>query len=386
MARSRSARHAAACAVAALLSMVAVLPRTTEAHKAITSPYNFNEHVYPILRERCGRCHFEGGPTPMSLTSYKDAIPWAESIREQLVGEKMPPWYADPTGPAVKSGHHLPTRELDIVVTWAVGGTPLGEIGKDPAPFAAPAGQWAGGEPDVKLPMPAAHTLPAGVLEETREFVLPTGFTEPTWVKAADLMPGLPSMVRDAVIAVEHGPVLAAWVPGDEPTLSPSGTAFKVPAGARLTLQIHYKKHWQDEQESRSDKSIVGLYVSDAPVSGRSLDAVTIAPPTESTGETVRFSTTLAAAARVVAIRPSFDRAYESVDVHAVLQGGRTLPLLLLRSAQPQWYRRYWLGEPLELPAGTTIEIVAASAPKDEFAVAIPQRYPLRVHLDYVAP
>ena len=45
----------------------------------------------------------------MSLTTYIDALPWAESIREQLVGERMPPWYVDPTGPAVKGGHFLPT-------------------------------------------------------------------------------------------------------------------------------------------------------------------------------------------------------------------------------------------------------------------------------------
>ena len=248
----------------------------TEAHKAITSPYNYNDHVYPILRERCSRCHFDGGPTPMSLMSYKDAIPWAESIREQLVGEKMPPWYPDMMGPAVKAGHPLPTRELDVLVTWAVGGTPQGDFAKDPPPFAPPVNVWRTGEPDVKIPMAAEHTLPAGTMEETKEFLLSTGFTEVKWVKAADLMPGRASMVRDAVVSVENGPVLAAWVPGHEATAAPSGAAFKVPAGAKIKLQVHYKKHWQDEQETRSDKSIVGLYLTDAPVSGRELQALAI--------------------------------------------------------------------------------------------------------------
>lgn len=389
MPRNRSVRRAAravAGASAGALALVALLPPATEAHKAITSPYNFNEHVYPILRERCGRCHFEGGPTPMSLTSYKDAVPWAESIREQLVGEKMPPWYPDPTGPAVKAGHHLPTRELDILVTWAVGGTPLGEIGKDPAPFVPTAGAWPAGEPDVRIPMPAEHTLPPGTMEDTKEFVLPTDFTEPTWIKAADLMPGLPSMVRAAVIAVENGPVLAAWVPGDDATPAPSGSAFKVPAGAKLTLRMHYKKHWQDEQESRSDKSTVGLYTTDAPVSGRELQSVAVTPAAPSAAHDTTFSKTLTTAVRIVAIRPSFDRAYATVDVRAVLAGGRTVPLVLLRSAQPQWYRRYWLAEPIELPAGATIEVVATAAPEDDFAAAVVARYPLGLDLDYVVP
>ena len=115
--------------VALILAPVAFIAPATEAHKAITSPYTYNEHVFPIFRDRCGRCHFEGGPTMMSLLTYNDAIPWAESMREQLVGERMPPWYADPMGPAVKGGHTITPRELDIIVTWATGGNPQGDLG-----------------------------------------------------------------------------------------------------------------------------------------------------------------------------------------------------------------------------------------------------------------
>lgn len=376
----------AMAAVVAVVALNTLDPAVIEAHKAITSPYNYNDHVYPILRERCSRCHFEGGPTPMSLMSYKDAIPWAESIREQLVGEKMPPWYSDPRGPAVKAGHALPTRELDVLVTWAVGGTPQGDLTKDPPAFVPPVGRWPAGEPDVKIPMDAEQTLPAGTGEETREFLLPTGFTDTTWVKAADLMPGLPSMVRDALISVENGPVLAAWVPGDEVIAAPSGAAFKIPAGGRVTLRIHYKKHWQDEQEARSDRSTIGLYLADPPVSDRELEALVMDGPASGDASSARtFSGTLKAAARVVALRPSFDRAYQTVDVHAVLQSGRTVPLLQLRSAPPQWYRRYWLAESIELPSGTTVEVVATPAPPDEFALSTPRRFPLQVSLDYVA-
>src|SRR6188768_1363902 len=94
------------------------------AHKAITSPYTYNEHVFPILRDRCARCHAEGGPTPMSLTTYAASTPWAQSMREQLLWERMPPWYADPGGPAVKGSQALSPRELDVLITWATGGNP----------------------------------------------------------------------------------------------------------------------------------------------------------------------------------------------------------------------------------------------------------------------
>ena len=32
-----------------------------ETHKPITSKYTYNEDVFPILRDRCGRCHIQDG-------------------------------------------------------------------------------------------------------------------------------------------------------------------------------------------------------------------------------------------------------------------------------------------------------------------------------------
>src|SRR2546427_11798354 len=89
------------------LGLVITATTVPQAHKAITSKYNYNEHVFPILRERCGTCHVDGGAAPMSLLTYKDAVPWAESIREELLAAKMPPWYVDPVGPPMKGGHML---------------------------------------------------------------------------------------------------------------------------------------------------------------------------------------------------------------------------------------------------------------------------------------
>ena len=111
-------------ALGVLVVVLAFGALRTEAHKGITSKYNYNIHIFPILKERCALCHYEGGPAPMSLGDWMKAVPWAESAREHLITEKMPPWYADPTGPAVRGGHFLPTQELDMLLSWLVGGTP----------------------------------------------------------------------------------------------------------------------------------------------------------------------------------------------------------------------------------------------------------------------
>ena len=101
----------------------------------------------------------KAAPAPMSLLKYSidagGAAAWAESIRENLVSEAMPPWYVDPTGPAVKNNQGLTPRELDTIVTWATGGTPQGNLNKKPldAPISV---NWTLGKPDVSIPMAQA--------------------------------------------------------------------------------------------------------------------------------------------------------------------------------------------------------------------------------------
>src|SRR5262245_57061026 len=153
----------------------------TEAHKAVTSPYTYNTDIFPILRDHCGRCHVEGGPAPMSLLSWNEgpnsATPWAESIRQLIVGEQMPPLYVDSLGPAVKGGFGLSPAQSDKLLTWATGGTPEGDPGKKPGRVTYQS-RWTSGPPDLQLPMESDYTMAAGETDETREFVIPTRLDE----------------------------------------------------------------------------------------------------------------------------------------------------------------------------------------------------------------
>ena len=90
-----------------------------QAHKAVTSRYSFSKDVFPLLRDNCGRCHVAGGPAPMSLLTYKDAVAWAEAVRDELTAERMPPWPVDPLGPGVKGAHPINAQDLNVIVTWA---------------------------------------------------------------------------------------------------------------------------------------------------------------------------------------------------------------------------------------------------------------------------
>ena len=71
-------------------------------------------------------------------------------------------------------------------------------------------------------------------------------------------------------------------------------------------MQVHYKKHFDQEQVAVSDKSTIGMYFTDPPLSGRELQSFAIDAPKGSTGPDASTSATdkLPAATRIVARPP----------------------------------------------------------------------------------
>src|SRR5262245_16646064 len=188
---------------AAAVAIVALSLQYGEAHKAITSKYTYNDDVFPILKERCSQCHVSGGVAPMSLMTYEEAFPWAESIRAELVAAHMPPWNAEDGFGDLRRAHMLPSKELDVLLTWATGGNPRGALDQK-LPEVKLRNEWTLGKPDLTLPLPSEFTLVADKMEDTQEFTLAADTSEPRWVRAVDLLPGTPSLVRSAKIFVKE--------------------------------------------------------------------------------------------------------------------------------------------------------------------------------------
>ncbi len=380
-------KHVMGSCVAVALAIVFFLVATQHigAHTPVTSRYDYNKDVFPLFRDHCSVCHVEGGPAPMSLVTYKSAMPWAQSIRDELTAGRMPPWPVDPTSPPIKGGYPVSSRDIDAMVVWASGGTPESYTDAKPAEVAFNP-KWQLGLPDLKIAMEGEHTVPPSAIEEVSEFSMPINVTDTKWIKAADLMPGNPSMVRDAVISIENGPVLALWQPGGATISAPSGAAFRLAPGSKIHLQMHYKKHFDQEQNAVADKSTIGLYFTDPPPSGRELQSFEIDSPKGAGDASASgpFENPLPRAARIVALRPMLDRAYESLSVDAITPSGGTVPLLRLLGPRPQWFQRYWLQEPVELASGSKIVVHITPLADYSDEPVVTRKFPLQVVLDYV--
>jgi len=340
-------RPAVRIGVAATIAAAAIVLSTSrgEAHKPITSPYTYNEDVFPLLRDRCGRCHVSGGVAPMSLMTHADAVPWGESIKTELLAGTMPPLNVDTSPGHFRNVDGLTAREMNVLLTWVTGGTPPGDDAKNPMPMKVDSA-WPLGPPDLTLEMPSPYTLNVDSHDATVEFKLPTGTREPRLLRAVDLRPGTPSIVRWATIALskpnsESEDVLGLWLPGDPPVPLDDRLGFELPAGAELTLRVHYRKTWEYERKELNDRSVVGLYFAKEPAT---------------VVRKVVAGSTITEDMRALAIYPRAGLANTAVSVVAERPDGSRVELIAFHP-RPDWARRYWFVEPIALLRNTKITV-----------------------------
>ncbi len=337
--------------IAAVLAAVVFHSIRVEAHKPITSKYTYTEDVFPIVNARCGGCHAAGGVAPMSLLSYKEAFPWAESIRVELLANHMPPSFEEPGYGDIRRPTRLSPRELDVLLTWVTGGTPEGPAKRlSASPLK---NEWKIGKPDLVFQMPAPFIVAADTMEATQEFVL-TSTTADRWIRAADVLPGTPAIVRNAVVfsrsaADEEPNVLALWNPGDPPANPPGGSAFRWPAGSELVLRVHYLKTWTYDGKAVSDRSSVGVYLANGTLD-KEIRSVSI----NGNAYTLEQDT------QAVAIRIEAKEADKKLKLEAIRPDGTRIPMISLLT-RPTWNRRYWFSRPVALPRGTRINIAGNS-------------------------
>ena len=346
----------------AVLAVALGLTTPAAGHKPITSPFTFYEDVLPITQARCGSCHAPDGVAPMSLLTHDAAVPWAESLRLELVASRMPPgsdvWPRD----RVRHTPPLTARELNVLLTWATGGTPSGDPAKGTTPPERPAG-WTLGPPTEVLPMPSVgldSNEPARVVET----ILPLG-PRPRALVAVDFRPGTPAIVRSARIIVrEHqggsarDTPVGLWVPGDEAAPLPDRAAWQVTPGAELVVRTAYRKRWDRERQAASDQSAVALYENEGPPGTPAgvLDVLATAPDT--TGRRVVAAARVTRPSRVLAFWPDTALAGASVRVD-VVQADGPRALLAAFIARAGWERRFRLVAPERVRPGARVEVSA---------------------------
>ena len=395
------------------IGVVLTLAISPSGHTPISSRWNYNEHLFPIFHDQCGSCHNDGGIAPMSLLTYQDAFPWTQSIREEILGLRMPPWQAEDGFGRFQNGHALSAVQMDMILEWSSGGYPLGPRDQVP-PVPEITDEWLLGEPSVTLRMPEAFTIDANTDTTVRYFALPAETTEDRVIKAVDFHPGARSVVRSASVFIDasgaaqllddadpgqgfgedpthafpNAPPVAVWIPGQTPIVT-EDMGFTLPSAATIVVRVQYKKTWITQGQEFSDQSSLGLYFSDRDDVVEINSLLVNSPPTIS-GREITFTHDIDADITLLGLLPEVDIDSSEMQVEAVTPDGTRVPMLWLREPDSGWVTRFWFASPVALAAGSQLEFKALLKPAAEHVpsasiLGSDPAHPIRVSIDYVA-
>jgi hypothetical protein len=307
----------------------------------------------------------------MSLISYEDASGWSEAIKEAVSERRMPPWYADPRHGKFSNSRRLSDEDYKTLLAWIEAGCPKGEAKEMPQPREWPEG-WRIGKPDLVLKMPEAYSVPAEAPRggiPYQHFFIDPGFTEDRWVVKAEAKAGSPAVVHHIIVFIlppgkpfnqndPTNPVLCGTAPGDMPMLLPEGMAKRIPAGAKIVVQMHYTPNGQ----SQKDQSCLALIFSDKPK--YEVRTIPIANPIfrippGADNHPVEATYTLRKDAQVINFMPHMHLRGKDILYEAIMPDGKTETLLSVPQYNFNWQSVYRLTEPRPLKQGTKIHCVA---------------------------
>jgi hypothetical protein len=124
----------------------------------------------------------------MALLTYKDARPWARSIKEKVVRREMPPWHIDRNVGITKfkEDPSLTDAEIATISNWVDRGAPEGNPADMPPPRQfSDLDKWQIGKPDLVVSMKKPYRLKAtGKTNTTTSTLIPAlkkTFTSRRW-------------------------------------------------------------------------------------------------------------------------------------------------------------------------------------------------------------
>ena len=356
------------CLVAVGFGLVLVwtlLSRPVYSHNPTTTTVLFNREITTLLQRKCVQCHADG-KLAMPLVTFAQTRPWAEAIKEETLSRRMPPWPAERGFGAYSNDIGLTPREFEFLISWIDGGVPEGT---DPAPALVDhVDHWTLGMPDVVTSPATPAAIDARSAPAFRHVTIDTGLARDAWIRAIDFKPDA-RVTRAAFFSVDGGgQYLGGWTPWQSTTELPAGAAFKLPARARIAIDIMYSGGSQPV----TDKPQLALYFA------------TASPPTPVITTTVRAIADTKTPARFVAefkatdaralvsMRPELPAATRSLEIKLTRPDGSRDVLLWMKDARQIWPTPYVFKKPVELPAGSVLEAVAyADAPAAPITITL---------------
>jgi peroxiredoxin/mono/diheme cytochrome c family protein len=325
----------------------------------------YAKQVSRIVQKHCQECHRPGEIGPFSLLSYDDAKGWADTIREVVQEDRMPPWHPDPRFGKFSNDRRLSREEADTLLAWTEQGCPKGDD-KDLPPARSFVEGWKIGKPDAVLTMNEEFKVPAAGVLPYKTFVVDPGFKQDRWIQAAEARPGNRAVVHHVLVYIlEDGKeiydkdgraaTLAGWAPGDMPTLYAKGMAKRVPAGAKLLFEVHYTPNGKEQ----TDRSSIGVIFATQPpervVETNVLANIGLRVPPRAARHVEELEYVFTEDVELLTFMPHMHLRGVSARYVVTYLDGRKETLLSVPDYDFNWQSIYRFAKPIPMPKGTKV-------------------------------
>ncbi len=346
----------------------------------IPTTLTWYKDVLPIAQASCNHCHVVGGIAPFALDTYSAARPRASQMSAAVASGSMPPWMPSDTcgGPFV-GDRRLSPGEIDIIVQWAAGGAPEGNVSDSPP--ATDGGLSGLARVDQTLTMKEPYTPSHVVHDDYRCFLIdPQGSTTKN-VVAYDIKPGVQAQVHHVIVyivdlaeakakdATEAGSgwtcygapgiptsgALGAWAPGMPAVTFPVDTGIPLPAGKGLAMQVHYNvsngnpvPDQTSMQLQYATTPVKNAYLIDMPNSGFS-----IPPMTSNYTHSKTFQNPYGVPLKIYGYLPHMHKLGKSITIY----GAGAKCLIEIPQWDFHWQQQYFTVAPYVLPTAQSLTL-----------------------------
>jgi peroxiredoxin len=330
-------------------------------HQRAHAKISYEKTIAPMLIDNCVTCHRQGGIGPWQMSSYDIVRGFAPMIREVVRTERMPPWHADPHYNVFSNNRSLTKEEVKTLVHWIEAGSPRGK-GADPlADLKKTWPEWALGEPDLIVEIPAFNVPATGVVP----YQMPSAanpLDHEVWVRAVDFLPGDRSVLHHILASVgtdargiRDGGDLGNFVPGARPLVEPDDAGMLLKPGTRFFFQMHYTV----SGKAATDVSRMGLYFRKEPPKYEMHSMVLANPrlkiPANTKSYTESFTRAVPRDILVYTLLPHAHFRGRASAFYVEYPDGRKETLLSVPKYEFNWQTTYELKTPKFIPAGSKL-------------------------------
>lgn len=359
----------------------------------------YNQDIAPIMNDKCVSCHRPGEIGPMPLQTYVQVAANIQLIEHLVKTKRMPPWHASASVGKFANDRSLTEAEYQKLLQWIANGYPEGTGSAPTKTF--PSG-WQIGTPDVEFTIPTPVNIPASGEVDYQYQITATNFTEDKWISAAEIrteqsghvhhviasvLPPDGSLIpptemgincpqwalspqaqkrRDELLkqghAVAHsdGRFLAGWGVGIQFLKLPEDAGVLVPAGSKLLFQLHYVTNGTPITDTTTK---IGLTFSTHKIAHQvhtikvSNQQFVIPPRVDNYEASACY--TLMQPVTLLELIPHMHLRGKDFSFAVNLPDGISKQILYVPHYDFDWQTVYRLAEPLKLPSGSKLDILA---------------------------